>query len=876
MRGQFANLNPVFSTIELTPELPETLLSVRVDLPLAVHPYLRSHRSKEAWHTERAAKRDAAFCAYLALYQAGLVNKNLLPVYNKIDEDLEASTTWEDHAAVAKVSELTDPWTYVAQRRQDERHTLYASEVFTEVGGKECNDLLLVLPTPVLMGITKKLFWNQDTETTLSIRPSRATYLSLKDLSVVRSASQLILSSVYEKSIDQSRTDFMPLFVPNMDFAQLEDWAEHSAGSQPAREMASLSAHPSTLSFLPQVIPGALNADTCGLVRDQTHWQARFIAKRFLETIPTLEGRSSNDGRSETEPEQQLCIEAIKLPKRRDFLHVVPRANASEANPSYTTARYISVDSCTIDNLPAAYSVSALLIPSITHIVTIQKIADQLNRTLLAPVGITDLPLVLRAICASSADEQDGDYQRLEFLGDNILKFLVSLQLMASNPHWPESFLTAKKSRMVSNKTLSHAAVTVGLDKFIISQKFTGRKWKPRYDGDESSTLNKKREMSTKILADVVEALVGAAYVDGTKSGSDSDSSQVVREAPPSSQTPNLLKGLSKALECIKLFYPRTQWMDVTELQSHIQGQSRQVPIPPGQYSQLSKPESILDRTFTNKSLLVTALTHPSYNITASLGSPTADHDTAQQPAPESYQRLEFLGDAILDLLVTTALFEFRDVQDKELPHHDLHHFREALVNGSFLAFLCLERRVSEERTDVHTRVVPRKRKTRGEGSRGTTPSTEDATPEGDQVPSDFMSASAARKADKYRKLVVETSTHKSTVNMSLPHFMQRDTMSAQLAVAQSLTEKLHVRLRDGILSAFDTPEDNNDSDSDGGVALAAPHPQPYISPERNENQKPRKKLPLGAPLAAPRPQTPLRHNRELHRRRVAGLSRGL
>ncbi|KAI9655247.1 MAG: hypothetical protein M1831_004957 [Alyxoria varia] len=852
LRGSFTNLNPVFSTIELSPGLPNTLLSARVDLPLSVHPDLRIHKSMDVWQTEKAAKRDAAFCAYLALYHAGLVNKNLLPIYDKVDEDLESADTWEDRAATAKVRELADPWTYVVQKWEDKSHTLYASKVVTEVGGKECNDLGLLLPMPLPQEINTKLFWNENMETSLSIRPPAAIQLSSKELFTVRRASQLLLNSVYQKSIDQSRTDFMALFIPNMLFAQLEEWTEHFGGSRPAREIASLSMHSTIPSFLHQVLPDSLNADTCGLVRDQTLWGARYIAKRFVETIPTLDCRYSKDETPGIPQERQLCVEAIKLPKRRDFLHALPNANSRDANPSYTTPKYIPIDNCTVDNLPATFSILTLFIPSITHVVSIQQIADQLRRTLLAPVGITDLSLVVSSICASSADEQGGDYQRLEFLGDDILKFLVSLQLMGSKPHWPESYLTAKKSRMVSNKTLSDAAVAVGLDKFIVTQRFTGAKWKPQYVSGESPTKHETREMSTKILADVVEALIGAAYLDGAKSGL---SSLGVEEPSPSSRTPNLLNGLSKALECIKLFYPRTHWIPFAEMQSHIQSQARHLPVPPGQATLLSQPESLVGHTFKNKSLLLTALTHPSYNVAVPHDTSFSEDDSAKQLALESYQRLEFLGDAILDFLVTTTLFEFRDARGKELPHHDLHHFREALVNGSFLAFLCLENCVSEERTDVQTRVVPRKRKSRGE-THNATAYTEDTTTDGAEAAVNGFqhyttaSASTTNKDGKHSNFDVEISTQKTHIKRSLPHFMQRDTMSADFAMAQSRTERLHAHLRESILDAFFGEATDHD-ELDGGVGLAqsgAPgtSAQPPQSPiERSEaNQKEREKYP--------------------------------
>lgn len=67
----------------------------------------------------------------------------------------------------------------------------------------------------------------------------------------------------------------------------------------------------------------------------------------------------------------------------------------------------------------------------------------------------------------------------------------------------------------MSNGSLASAAIRNRLDCFIITEPFTGQKWRPLYNGKISVERPlDTREMSTKTLADVVEALVGAgAYL---------------------------------------------------------------------------------------------------------------------------------------------------------------------------------------------------------------------------------------------------------------------------------------------------------------------------------------------------------------------------
>ncbi|KAJ9563011.1 hypothetical protein OSB04_008171 [Centaurea solstitialis] len=68
-------------------------------------------------------------------------------------------------------------------------------------------------------------------------------------------------------------------------------------------------------------------------------------------------------------------------------------------------------------------------------------------------------------------------------------------------------------------------------------------------------------------------------------------------------------------------------------------GQQTLQSTPTNMAESIAAVESILDYTFNDKSLLVEALTHPSYS-----GSP-------------SYQRLEFVGDAVLGLVVSDFVF---------------------------------------------------------------------------------------------------------------------------------------------------------------------------------------------------------------------------
>jgi hypothetical protein len=56
---------------------------------------------------------------------------------------------------------------------------------------------------------------------------------------------------------------------------------------------------------------------------------------------------------------------------------------------------------------------------------------------------------------AAPAAQERSHYQRLETLGDTVLKYTVSIQLLSAHPLWHEGYLARRKDHAVSNANLS-------------------------------------------------------------------------------------------------------------------------------------------------------------------------------------------------------------------------------------------------------------------------------------------------------------------------------------------------------------------------------------------------------------------------------------
>ena len=105
--------------------------------------------------------------------------------------------------------------------------------------------------------------------------------------------------------------------------------------------------------------------------------------------------------------------------------------------------------------------------------------------------------LVHEALTHSSyAAENEGvrDYEKLEFFGDAVLRFVMSEYLLERFPEYDEGKLTEIRSVLVSDKVLGEIAAEIGLGKYIL--------------------LGQKVQMRPSIMAQAMEALIGAIYQD--------------------------------------------------------------------------------------------------------------------------------------------------------------------------------------------------------------------------------------------------------------------------------------------------------------------------------------------------------------------------
>ena len=139
------------------------VISARVTLPISVDPAVRTANSSESWATERMAKQDAAFEAYQALYTAGLVNENLLPAKQEVDDDLAGHNIPDHTPSLVQASPTLDPWPLISHVQQSNPYD-YKRTLLTLRGiGEQPTRVLLLTPTTLPTVPDIVLHWNHAT-----------------------------------------------------------------------------------------------------------------------------------------------------------------------------------------------------------------------------------------------------------------------------------------------------------------------------------------------------------------------------------------------------------------------------------------------------------------------------------------------------------------------------------------------------------------------------------------------------------------------------------------------------------------------------------------------------------------------------------------
>ena len=111
-----------------------------------------------------------------------------------------------------------------------------------------------------------------------------------------------------------------------------------------------------------------------------------------------------------------------------------------------------------------------------------------------------DMNLTKAALTHASAAAAASTYERLEFLGDRVLGLLIADYLMRCHPDENEGDLARRLSALVDRNSLAEIAAQLNLGAYLRLSS-----------GEEAAGIRR----NATVLADVMEAVIGAIYKDG-------------------------------------------------------------------------------------------------------------------------------------------------------------------------------------------------------------------------------------------------------------------------------------------------------------------------------------------------------------------------
>ncbi|KAG5926849.1 hypothetical protein E4U42_002900 [Claviceps africana] len=356
---------------------------------------------------------------------------------------------------------------------------------------------------------------------------------------------------------------------------------------------------------------------------------------------------------------EQPVFDAELLPIRRNYL-------CPSSGDERETCRECSIilEPLVVSKLPVDVAITALVLPVIMY--RIDSVLVSVDACQFFDLDIDPL-LALEAFTKDSSNtEENGgpqidfqpgmgsNYERLEFLGDTFLKTATTIALFTRMPPSTTEFeYHVERMLLICNQNLFNNAVDRKLEEYIRSKAFDRRTWYPDLRLKKGKALKTKvvHSLANKSIADVCEAVIGAAYMSEPRGNMDLAVKAVTKMVRSKNHT-------------------MTRFSDYYEDHEPVAWQRAEVSAT--ERFVADKIHARIGYRFHSPKLLRSAFKHPSWPY-----DPDVPH----------YQRLEFLGDALLDLAVVDHLFvAFPKADPQWLTEHKM-----AMVSNHFFACLCVD-----------------------------------------------------------------------------------------------------------------------------------------------------------------------------------------
>lgn len=540
--------------------------------------------------TKKEAKRAAAFMAVKRLHELGVFDDYLLPARSATGDNDDA-----DGRPIGDVSQVPDmmdcivrdPWARGEKQwlhivRQDGRPTAgLITGSMLPPADLVCNGVFVSTDAAVLVDFDREDEWYQ--RRALEDFMRMGLWWCITGRGITLPMTCYLVPITHGLTIDWSAVE---LAVSNP--YGVEDWAGINEDNYGTLLLMCNKEHGrplllkrirADLTPLSTPTPGSREA-SAATYRD--YYKHKYTRKGVAPEIP----------------EDGPCIEVVPFPRHTVTVYSLNGSYVPQNSP--TVVYTLPLGLCRWAPMSPDVYRSFHVLPELTHRLTDVYRAHTIRVELGLPPIQDDV--LIQALTLPSANAGFNN-QRLETLGDSVLKVCTVVHLYNRFPHRHEGQLDILRRNSVSNRTLLARAKEIGLEQYLTSEPQTLRIWRyattPERARDADAGGRPRRSVERRIpkrsLQDCMEASLGAGFSTG---------------------------GITMALRvgtALGLGFGGTlPWAARYD-------RLPESPVP----IMFAEVQQVLGYEFRCGQLLVEAVTHPSF----------------RSPTNSSYQRLEFMGD---------------------------------------------------------------------------------------------------------------------------------------------------------------------------------------------------------------------------------------
>ncbi|KAI1304584.1 Dicer-like protein 1 [Mortierella claussenii] len=698
---EFCSLRPDFNI------MPNGTSGFICNLTLPPNAPLRTVQSDRA-STKNMAKKSAAFKACQKLHVMGALNDNLWPIMTDIlnDEDMEEFRAVDNREKTKSYPVASPAFWRLKPIRTEASTLLYGCVIelddrdLDRLGGKDrYRTQCLLTYHPIPCSITPFNLYVEGAARLVKMRTvSSPVYVDNTQLESLRQFTLTLFRRMCHKTFECPQEE-MPYFVAPLirdysesivDFGRNISWEDVAFGKSieyyPLQEGGvddqSILSNVMTLRhdhgrdfFVRTVLRDVRMQDVMPASFSNEHaaWDEA-IAKGKIPAPPPSSPSSLTPRTEERSdrtfarffkwkynvdcPENDVIVKVERVRKMRNHLQPAYLEEEKRYESMLTILPLSACERCSVraDVLRMSQMVPSILY-SLDSTLLVQEIREKVG---LGPIRLDSLQ---QAFTSSSAN-RDFQYERLELLGDSFLKFSSTIRLYIVNPAKDEGQLHKNRIRIISNKALLKHATDLELYRYVSSTPFHRKSWKPtRFIVDGKSWKDDQQHvLSNKTLADIIEATLGAGYLSG-----------------------GVKLGFLAAKALHVSFDEFKDWDDLSTVYTQLQAarESKELAtatttderwrfsLTKAHLTTVREVSETIGYEFKNPVLLVEAMTH-------------ASHIRADAMC---YQRLEFLGDAVLDFQVIRYYYE----KYWNAPPGAITLIKDASVNNQILGALCIK-----------------------------------------------------------------------------------------------------------------------------------------------------------------------------------------